>query len=367
MNLVSGQRYLAAVCLLPLLAACSEHGSGGGSGGVVPPGGGPSIITSIDADSAVLVTQSSLDMIGKMVVIGNLTNKMVEYGAGLLIGAGGTPVNIPDCASSGYGPSTNQISYQVTDPGFNFPPGPRLDVGLVDCAMDGVPFDGMLYITGVTRSGNPAGSGDWSVSAVVVLGPIDIGNGNGNGTKMTVTDKFVYTANKVSGVLTTTLAMAADAGAGQIGGLNAEHFYDTSDPTLVVDYQLRPFYIVLVDDSNSGEYSVAVPASNPVPPEGDSLLDRYTTNPSGEIKLRVATTPGAPILWQGGQPTDLADTPASGEIRFTEADCSTCGSIIATVQSGGVSLAINDGSSVTTQSRTWSSLFNAPDYNSSTP
>jgi hypothetical protein len=365
MNLVSGQRYLAAACLLLTLAACSEHGSGGGSGGVIPPGGGPSVINSIDADSAALVTQSSLDMIGKMVVIGNLTDKMVEYGAGLLMSAGGTPVNIPDCATSGYGPSTNQISYLVTSGGQLFPPGPRLDVGLVDCTIDGVPFDGMLYITGVTRNGNPAGSGDWSVSAVVFLGPIDIGNGNG--TKMTVTDKFVYTANKASGALTTTLAMAADAGAGQIGGLNAEHFYDTSDPTLAVDYQLRPFYIVLVDDSNSGEYSVAVPASNPVPPEGDSLLDRYTTNPSGEIKLRVATTLGAPILWQGGQPTDFTDTPASGEIRFTAIDCSTCGSIIATVQSGGVSLAVNDGSSVTTQSRTWASLFNAPDYNSSTP
>lgn len=353
---------LVTASIFLVLGGCSKSGGDPNLGPPTPPGSGT--IDEITADNAELLTRSSLDLIGKLVVIGNIAVAMVKDSIAMLNGPGlvsqQTFIDIPECAASpdGYGFETNRITYMHFNPGFRLPPGDALHVAFSNCALEGVLVDDtFIDIAGLDIGGDPsAASGDWSIGAVISMSPARIINGNS--THTSITDTMTLTATRASGIVTMTLAVGTDAGSGQIGGLNAQQFLIPQvSGARPVNYQLRPFYIRTIDNLNSLSYTLAVLAH---PTDGASALSRYMSNPSSEISLRIATN-STPVLWSGGRPEHYTDTPVSGAVRLTETGCTTCGNILATVQSDGVALTVNDGAAVTTGFSDWATLLSAPD------
>lgn len=331
---------------------------GGGSGAPAD----PLAVDEITAENALPLSRSSMDLVSRLVLIGHIAIAMVKDGMVVLNDpdrAQGDFVNIPECASSpaGYGQETNQLTYMVYGEGFRLPAGDALHVPFAECTVEGNLIDNsFLDIAGLEISGDPsATSGNWGIEAFLSLGPMQFINGNG--TKTSITDNMTLTATRTGGVLNMTLSVGADAGGGLTGGLNAQLL---SDPPIsgvrAINYQLRPFYLVVSDDANAQEYTVSVQSH---PTDGASTLSRYVSNPNSEIILRVATP--SPVRWDTGRPEDFSATPASGEVRLSETGCSGCGSILATVQDDGVALTVNDGAAVTTQFSDWATLVSSPD------
>lgn len=358
---------LVAACVLLLLVGCSTNDTDPN-----PPSDDPSdalTIERITSGNAELLTRSSLDLISKLVILGNIAVAMVKNSIEMLNSPGlvslQTSIDIPQCAAAGFGLETNRITYWDIASGFRLPAGDALHVAFVNCTLEGVRVDDtFMDIAGLDISGDPsANTGSWSIEAVISLSPAHIINGNGTDTS--ITDTMGLTVTQSNGVVTMTLAVGADAGTGQIGGLNAQQFaVPQVSGVRPVNYQLRPFYIEAIDDSNTQIYSLAVQAH---PSEGASVLNRYMSNPESTIRLRIATN-SSPVLWDGGRPQRYTDIPQSGgAVRLTEIDCSTCGYILAAVQDDGVALTINDGSAVTTQFSEWATLLSAPDIVTSTP
>ncbi len=353
---------LAAVLLLGGCSSCSSDNEAAGPTPPPDPDPDPSVtlptpIDEITAEDAELLTQSVMAMVGRLALIGDITTTMVHKGAGLLTNPSrqrGDAVLMPECnASIEPGPGTNQLSYEVNNSGFFVPPGEALRAAFFQCSIEGLLVDGTLEIAAILHSGDLASAvNNWNFQATAVLGPFQINNGNG--TRTSYTDKFVYSASRTGGVLTADIRIAADPSAGIIGGLNAEHFLtQPTHPLSVVNYQFRPFRITIIDNDDTGEYSLVVQASL----EGDSRLNRYTTSPSSEIIVTVATTGSTPITWQAGKPASFLDVPFAGEIKLVNSNRS----IVATVESDGVLLTIDLGSSVVTESIDWSDLLLAPE------
>lgn len=337
-----------ALAALLLLAGCSENQAPLTPGG----DGDDDAISSITAENALALTGSSLDMIGKVVVVGNIANTLVQEHIDLLSGNEREARDIAQCADSpdGYANETNRIDYRVLSSGYAMPSGQSLHAGLSTCAIEGVTVSGFIDITAIDYQANGA---DWQVEAEVFLNPVEILNGNG--TQASLTDHMHYTAVMDNGVLTTTLAISADVDLGVIGGLNTQHYVPPIDPdTDFINYQFRPFRIRTVDDSNTGDYTVAIEEHA----EGASMLIRYTSD--AEISLRISTTSDLPVLWQDGRPAQYDEVPASGEIQFTE-NCTGCGSILATVDSDGIILTVAAGSGVVTEEVPWTTLLAPPD------
>lgn len=352
---------LAAVLLLGGCSGCSSEDDETGPPTPDPdPDPSLSLPTPIDeitAENAELLTQSVMAMIARLTLIGDITTQMVHKGAVLLTNPSrqfGDAILMPDCNESiDPGPGTNQLSYEFNNPGFFVPPGEALRAVFFQCSIEGLLVDGTLEIAAISHSGDLASAvNDWSFQATAVLGPFQINNGNE--TRTSYTDKFFYTVTRTGGVLTADIRIAADPSAGIIGGMNAEHYLTVPlQPLGVVNYQFRPFRITIVDNGDTGEYSLVVQASL----EGASRLNRYTTSPSSEIIVTVATTGSTPITWQAGKPASLLDVPFSGEIKLVNANHS----IVATVESDGVLLTIDLGSSVVTESIDWAELLSAPE------
>ncbi len=344
-----------------LLAACSSSETATPGGDSSSPTD-PLAIDEITSENALSLTQSSLDVVSRLVIIGHVAIAMVKDGMVVLNDSGRTQgdlVNIPECASSpaGYGPETNQITYMVFGDGFRLPAGEALHVPFTECTVEGNLVDNsFLDIAGLDISGDPsADSGSWSIEAFLSLGPVQFINDNG--TLTSITDNMTMTATRSNGVLSMTLAVGSDVGNGQIGGLNAQLLsYPSITGVRAINYQLRPFYLIVTENANTGEYTVAVQSH---PTDGASILNRYVSNPSSEIPLRVATT--SPVRWNSGRPDDFSNTPASGEVQFSEISCSDCGSILATVQGNGVALTINDGAAITSDIVEWATLVSPPD------
>lgn len=349
-----------------LLGGCSTNDAD-----TNPPSNDPSDALAIDritSDNAELLTRSSLDLIGKLVVIGNIALSMVKDSIEMLNSPGlvslQTFIDIPECAAAGYGLETNRITYWDIASGFRLPAGDALHVTFVNCSLEGVLVDDtFMDIAGLDISGDPStDAGDWSIDAVISLSPARILNSNGTDTS--ITDTMGLAASRSNGVVTMTLAVGADIGTGQIGGLNAQQFAVPQVSGMrPVNYQLRPFYIEAVDDTNTQLYTLTV---QPHPTEGASALNRYMSTPASEIHLRIATN-SSPVLWTGGRPQAYTEAPLSGAVRLTQTDCSSCGNILAAVQGDGVALTINDGSAVTTEFSEWATLLSAPDMVASNP
>lgn len=342
---------VAALVGLLLLAGCSDGGMPVEPGS--PPGGDEEeeVISGITVDNARALTRASLDMISKLVIIGNISNTLLRQHIDLLSGPQRLGRDIVQCGG-GYDNETNRIDYREIAPGYWMPAGPSLHAGLLECAIEGITVSGFIDITAIVYE-SEGGFGDWSAEAEIFLNPIGVINGNG--TQASLTDHMSYKATMVDGVLTTTLEIAADPGAGIIGGLNAQHYaLPVSADTDYVNYQFRPFRIRTVDDPGTGYYTVAVEPHE----AGSSALARYTNDPDAEINMRIETTPVLPILWQGGRPTRYDELPASGEIRFTES-CSGCGSILASV-GDGVILTVSTSSGVVAENVPWAALLAPP-------
>lgn len=362
MSLRAIYQALVAACILMLLGGCSssETRMPGDDNGNPDD---PLAVDEITSENAVMLSRSSLDLVSRLVVIGHIAIAMVRDSMDIMNNPSrvqGDLVNIPECASSpaGYGPETNRITYMVFGDGFRLPAGDALHVALAQCTVEGNLLDNSFVdIAGLEISGDPsAASGNWSIEAFISLGPVQFINDNG--TLTSITDNIIMTASRSSGVTTMTLAVGSDAGTGQVGGLNAQLMsYPPVSGVRAINYQLRPFYLVVTDDANTQEYSVAVQSH---PTDGASILNRYVSNPSSEILLRVSTN-SSPVLWSAGRPDDFSDTPAAGAVRFSETDCTSCGSILATVQGDGVALTINDGAAVTSDIVEWADLVAPPD------
>lgn len=359
---------LAVATVLLLLGACSSGGGGGGGGSGGGNGGGggdhPSGRIEITSDNALLLARSSMVVVGEMAAIGNIATAMVKDGYGLL--AEGGYVDIPECFGP-YGNETNRISYNYFSPGFGLPSGDVLHAAFQQCTVEGMTITGAIDIIVVAITGNPTDDdGNWRVEAVLSLSPpLEFVNSDGSFTSFT--DTIDYLAERSNGILTTTLSAAKEADAGLSGGLNAQHFADLSDPSdpsAVINYQLRPFHLVLVDDSGAGQYTFAV-QNHPV--DGASLLTRYRVDPANEIMLRIATAGSMPVTWTGGKPATNTDYPVSGEIQFTETGCTSCGSIQADIDPAAVTLTVNDGSAITTEIIDWETLLTTPQYDPSDP
>lgn len=323
-----------------------------------PPPPEPTPISAITADNALLLARSTLDMIGKLIVIGDITTTVVHQGASLLTNPQRQPrdpVNLPECNDTiEPGPGTNQITFEVYDPGFFIPAGEALSAAFSSCTILGLLIDGTLTVAALSHSGDLASpSADWSLSATVVLGPVIVSNPDDSRTSYT--DKFRYTATRQNGILTVDVAVAADPDAGQAGGLNAQHHLTSAmDNLYAINYQFRPFRITTVDNPGSGEYRVIIQSHAE---DGVSRIERYTTRPPSEIQLTALTEPLAPLVWPDGRPLLQTDKPASGEVVLAE----SAGSIRAVVGSEGVELIINDGAAVTTRSIDWAELLSPPD------
>lgn len=348
-----------------LVGGCSSSKTGMPDGDPSTPTD-PLAVDEITSENALALSRSSLDVVTRLVVIGHIAIAMVKDGM-VVLGdpdrAQGDLVNIPECASSpaGYGPETNRITYMVYGEGFRLPAGDSLHVPFAQCTVEGNLVDNsFLDIAGLEISGDPsAASGNWSIEALLSLGPMQFINDNG--TLTSITDSMTMTATRSNGVLSMTLAVGADVGSGQTGGLNAQLLSHPFIPGVrAINYQLRPFYLAVSQNGNSGDYAVSVQSH---PTDGASILNRYVSNPGSEIPLRVVTT--SPVLWDTGRPDDLSDTPASGAVRLSETNCSNCGSILATVQSDGVALTVNDGAAVTTDIIDWATLVSPPDLEAS--
>lgn len=350
-----------------LLGSCSKSSSRNDGIGPTPgndPGtaGDPSSILPISIDqitteNAELLTRSMMSMIGRLAAIGEVTTTVVLKGAGLLTNPSRQPgdaVGMPECNDAlEPGPGTNQISFEINQPGFFVPPGQALRAAFSQCSIEGFLVNGTVEVAAISYGGDLASEvANWELQATAVLGPFQIHNPNG--TQTSYTDKYKYRVARSGSVLTTDLEIAADPDTGVIGGLNAQHFLTLPTTSQsVVNYQFRPFRLRTVDNADTGEYTVIVQAS----PEGDSLLNRYTATPSGEIKLTVATAGLSPIVWLSGKPESHLEVPAAGEIGFVE----NGRSIVATVESDGVLLTITIGGSVTTETIEWTELLTAPE------
>lgn len=361
MSLRTGYQALVPMGILLLVGACSSSETGMPGGGSGPPTD-PLAVDEITSENALSLSRSSMDLVSRLVLIGHIAIAMVKDGMVVLNDpdrAPNDPVDIPECVSSpaGYGPETNRLTYMVYGEGFRLPAGEALHVPFAECTVEGNLIDNsFLDIAGLEISGDPSSaSGNWSLEALLSLGPMQFINGNG--TKTSVTDNMTLTAARANGVLSMTLSVGADAGSGLTGGLNAQLLADPPvSGVRAINYQLRPFYLKVTDNANTQEYAVSVQSH---PTDGASTLSRYVSNPNSEIVLRVATT--SPVRWDAGRPDDFSDAPASGAIQLNETLCSDCGSILATVQDDGVALTVNDGAAVTTQFSDWATLVNPPE------
>lgn len=334
----------------------SNGATNGGTGGNgEPPADEPTPISEITTDNALLLTRSSLAMIGQLVIIGDIANAMVHRGAHLLVDdSDRSPVNLDECNHpEESGPGFNQLTFVNNASGFFIPPGPGLRASFTDCEIENQLVSGALDIAAVTYSGEPGSAfNDWSLTAIVVMGPIEFTHPNA--TLTTFTDKFAFHAQRDNGILTVDIAIAADPDAGMTGGVNAQHFLSQAKQNqYAINYQFRPFQTTTTDNGASDEYSVVIRSHA----DGASRLERYTTTPFSEIQLTASTDPDNPLIWQGGKPASYTDTPDSGEVEFSEGD----GRIQATVNAEGVILTINDGAAVTTQSVDWETLLSPPE------
>lgn len=350
----TGLQPVTLACLVLLLGACAGGGNDGSTGGGP---NGPQVIGSITSENAVPLARASLEMTSKLIAVGHIATAMVREHLDLLSGQNFDTSDIAQCAGSpdGYDVETNQISYRQLSPGFTLPGGPSLHIALSNCTIEGMLIGtGFIDVAAISFSGDPTGPGDWSLQAVLALSPVEILHANGTGTSLT--DRMNYTVTMNGGVLTTTLDVAADANLGLIGGLNAQHYTAPLTAfTPKVNYQFRPFRMRTVEDAGAETYSVTLGGH----PEGASTLHRYVGNGDSGIKLRISTTNGLPILWQGGRPAHYTDMPASGEVRL-EAACSGCGSVVAAVSGLTVGLIIEAGPSILTQFTDWATLLSTP-------
>jgi hypothetical protein len=345
---------------LLLLGACSTEGLDSSSASSQPltdEAPAPVLLEAVTADDAVLLARSTLDAIGKLAAIGDVTLAMIARGAPLL-GGGFDPntpaavIAMPECnAGIEPGPGSNQLSYVFYDGGFEVPGGDALRAEFEQCEVGGLLIDGTLHIAGIGFGGDLASTAnDWSFTATVVMGPIEIYNADGS--LSTYTDEFRYIATRSGGVLSIDMEVGAEPDAGITGGLNAQHHREQLiDNDSAINYQFRPFAISLVDDGGSGAYTLAVRAHGS---DGVSRIERYTNTPASEIRLTVANT--ADVRWQGGKPDGYAIAPDSGEIALNSED----GGILVTVDAGGVVLTVNDGGAVTTQAVDWAELLSTP-------
>lgn len=355
-------RFLTLISLpaVLLLGACSTEGVDSSSA-VAQPLGEESpasvLLSAVTADDAGLLARSVLDTAGKLATIGEITREMIVRGAPLLAGdfvpnASDAVIAMPECnAGIEPGPGSNQLSYAFYSGGFDVPAGNALRAEFEQCEVGGLLIDGTLHIAAIGFGGDVASTvNDWSFTATVVMGPIEIYNADGS--LSTYTDEFRYTAVRSGGALRIDMEVGAEPGAGITGGLNAQHHPEQLiDNSNAINYQFRPFAITSVDNGDSGEYTLAVRAHTT---DGISRLERYTNTPASEIRLTVASV--GDILWQGGKPGAYTQTPDSGAIALNADD----GGILVTVEAGGVILTVNDGGAVTTQTVDWSELLSTP-------
>ena len=344
-----------STCLLitavTLLTVSCGHNNAGGT--IIGGGGGnPQAISGITADNAELLTRSSLEMISKVLVIGNIATRMIEIGLPILSDHSQV-IDIPECP--GGSTEANQISYLSFSPGFNLPPGDALHVALQDCQLENFLVTGFMDLAGLTvdTAGAPS---QWHYGSVFQVSLTFL---NTNNTYTWIGgDPITYSAVMSNGVLTTTLRI--NPSTAPQGGLNASgpcaDANNCPGPT-DVNFQIRPFYMVAVDDSNNGHYTVSI---GPDPNNQPSVIDRYTQSPNAEILLRTATTGDNPILWTNGRPALYTDVPASGELQLTQTTCGACW-ILATVNNTGVTLTVSSGGSMTTKSSDWTTLLSTPE------
>ncbi len=355
---MNGFLTLLALPLVLSLSACLGEGEGSSPPSSPTASGSfaPSSLSTIMADDALLLAQSTLDAIGKLAAIGEVTQEMIRRGAPLL-GGDFTPnapdaiVDLPECnAAIEPGPGENRLGYAFYQGGFDVPAGPALRAEFAQCTVANLLIDGTLHIADVSFSGDIASAvSDWSFAATVVMGPIEIHNADGS--LSTYTDEFRYTAVRTGGVLRVDMEVAAEPGAGIVGGVNAQHHREqVFDNNSAVNYQFRPFAITSVDDADSGEYTLAIRAHGT---DGASRLERYTNVPASTIQLTIANT--ADIVWQS-KPENHGETPSAGAIVLsTGAD-----NILVTVAAGGAVLTVNDGGAVNTQMVDWDTLLTTP-------
>lgn len=357
----------SAIAGLLLLVGCS-----GGSGGnpatlpSPPPGDGPqevdeSLVAGELTDAnAELVARSSLQTLSDVVAVANIATAiareylyLVQAPGGFNPGTPGMPISQCTGSPDGFSIETNEVSRREFKAGFELPPGPVLHVALSNCDFEGVWISGFIEIAGITHLGSdPSGDGDWTLEAVLGLGPVEILHDNGTATS--ITDKMTYLATMQGGVLTTRITIAADPERGEMGGLNTQHYIaPLGANSAIVNHQFRPFRVRTVDDPNTGEYSLAIEPG----PEGPSLLSRYTLRPIAEVLMEVETTTAA--RWEGGRPASYGDVPVAGEIRFVE-QCDDCATLLATVQDDGVMLTVDTGTAITTRYSDWQTLLAPP-------
>jgi hypothetical protein len=321
-----------------------------------PPPADPTPISEITDATAVLLTRSMMAMIGRLATIGEIASDMIDTGADLLSGPYESTMAIPQCANSpaGTGTSVNELRFwRIIGSNFDLPPGDALTAAFSDCTIAGFQVSGFLHIAGIVVSGDPSGSNDWDINATVAMSPFQFDNGND--TLTTFTDDFRYSKVKAGGVHTVNLEVAKEPDAGFMGGLNAQHHLTpVMNNQYAINYQFRPFRITMIQNDNIGDYRIMIQAHSS---DGASILNRYTVSPPSNIKLVAATTVSNPITWTDGRPADYIDVPATGEVELVDSDRS----ILVTIESNGVLLTIDLGSSVIIESIGWEELLSAPE------
>jgi len=318
-----------------------------------PPG--PSTGNQIQTTNAALLAGSSLDIITKLITAADITTVMVLDGVSLITNPNtqaGLTVPLSQCQNNNSTGPENRITFNFFSPGFILPEGMNLNGNFVQCAIENALVSGFIDLSGISVTGVPgAPSGDWRVTGTLSFGSLDFLNDDG--TKTIFSNDLNYTANMSNGVLTITLGVET---------LNAEHNLNNR---VHINYLLEPFLIRTVENTNTLQYTITITAN---PSFGQSLINRYTTNfvpddqgvmswlPVGDDIELLASADIIPILWQGGgKPNIFTDPPDGGEFLLEEPTGNS--SINMVLDSAGITLLIDSGASINTQTTTWENLL----------
>ncbi len=380
--------YFGAASLMLLLVACNSGNNDGlsvadfgplpenatvqpggaapaaGEGGETQPSSPPDPATNtptqpvvgnqIQSTNVHLLTGASLDTLTKLITAGNIATVMVMDGSRLITDPNtrsGASVPVSQCQNdNNFGPD-NRFSFAVFAPGNFLPPGKNLNANFSECNIESALVSGFMDLSGIIVTGAPDDpNGDWSVSGLLSFGSLDFLNDDGTST--TFSNNLSYRAVKQNGVLTVTL---------EVETMNVEH---NLNDKVHINYLLEPFSITVVDDSNTGLYTISIAAH---PALGQSLVNRYTTNfvpddqgalswlPIGDDIELLVSAEANPIRWPGGKPNLFSTAPDGGEILLEEATGSNRINVI--LDGAGVTLNLDTGATVTGQSTTWADLL----------
>ncbi len=309
----------------------------------------------IQSTNVVLLTGAALDILTKLITAAEIATDMVIDGAQLILNPGtrsGTSIPIPECHDgvNDFTPA-NHYTFAVFAPGNFLPPGKNLNGTFSQCAMENALVTGFLDLSGIIVTGAPDDpSGDWSVSGLLSFGGLDFLNDDGTSTSFT--NNLNYRAVKQNGVLTLTL---------EVESMNVEH---NLNDKVHINYLLEPFVITIVENTNTGQYTVSFTSHTTL---GPSLINRYTTNfvpddqgvlawlPVGDDIELLATADTTPLVWQNVKPNLFTTSPIGGELLLEEVSGSS--SIRVVLDSAGVTLSLDTGTSVTGLTATWTSLL----------